>query len=322
MYGLLAALAIAVAWVLYLLRDPTPYFLERRSAIASLEEQPVEREGEHSVQLVRVVGESGLEVDLMLKGPARWAGEPLPLVVILGGHRTGREAAKLIGDTHGMLVAAVSYPYRGKTRVKGPAVLLQARAIRAGMLDTPPALMLALDYLLRRPDVDSSRVEGVGVSLGVPFIAIAGALDHRFSRIWAVHGTGGSFAPLEHNLRTFIGFGPVRKLAAGLANVIISGPQLAADNWAPRISPRPFVMISAEDDERYPRASVDLLFDSAREPKQHAWMPGRHIRSEPEQVQELVEFLLQRMRPDTTTAALPVATDPAASLVSLRSRSR
>lgn len=115
------------------------------------------------------------------------------------------------------MVAAVSYPFTGDPWPDAATFLREIPRIRGAFLDTPPAIMLALDYLLRRPDVDRARVETVGASLGAPFVCIAGALDPRITRVWALHGSGGSYAPLEANMRRTIHLAPVRVLAGALA---------------------------------------------------------------------------------------------------------
>lgn len=292
----LAALAVFGAAALYLLRDPLPHFLARRSSLAAVAERAPSLDRGYEIRQVRLTATSGLTVELTLRRAVSDSAGKLPLVVILGGHHTGRDAVRLLGDTRGTLVAAVSYPFAGDPRPDAATFLRQIPTIRAAFLDTPPALMLALDYLLRRPEVDTARVEAVGVSLGAPFVSIAGALDTRFTRVWVLHGSGGSFAPLERNMRRTIRFAPVRVLAAAIANVIIAGPQLAPERWVPSIAPRPFVMVSAEGDERLPRASVDKLYRSAREPKTMIWMPGRHIHADTATIRQLAEILLERVR--------------------------
>lgn len=190
----------------------------------------------------------------------------------------------------------MSYPFSGDPRPDAVTFLREIPAIRGAFLDTPPAIMLAVDYLVARPDVDRARVEAVGVSLGAPFVTIAGALDRRLTRVWVLHGSGGSFAPLEMNMRRTIRVAPLRYAAAALANVIMDGPRLAPEQWVSRISPRPFVMVSAEDDERLPRAAVEDLYARAREPKELIWMPGRHIHSDSATVRRLAEIVLARVR--------------------------
>jgi dienelactone hydrolase len=280
----------------YLLRDPLPRFLARRSSLDTVTEGAPMLDRGYEIQQVRLVATSGLAVELTTRRAIEDSTGRLPLVVVLGGHHTGRDAVRLLGDTRGTVVAAVSYPFTGDPRPDAATFLREIPAIRQAFLDTPPALMLALDYLLRRSDVDSTRVEAVGVSLGAPFVSIAGALDTRFTRVWVLHGSGGSFAPLERNMRRTIRFAPVRIVAAALANVIIAGPRLAPERWVPRIAPRPFVMVSAEGDERLPRAAVESLYRSAGEPKTLVWMPGRHVHADTATIRQLADIVLARVR--------------------------
>jgi hypothetical protein len=288
----------ALAFGAYLLRDPLPRFLERRSALASAVESPTSIDAGYDLRTVRLTATSGLAVDLTIRRAVEDGSERLPLVVVLGGHYTGRNAVRFLGDTRGTVVAALSYPFTGDPRPDAITFLREIPKIRAAFLDTPPAIMLALDYLLARPDVDTTRVEAVGVSLGAPFICIAGALDTRYTRVWVLHGSGGSYAPLEMNMRRTIRLAPLRIAAAGIANVIIAGPRLAPEKWVPRISPRPFMMVSAEGDERLPRASVELLYRSAREPKQAVWMPGAHVHGDTATIRQLAAIVLERVRGD------------------------
>jgi len=292
-FATFAALGAASA---YLLRDPLPHFLARRSSLAAVAESSPSLERGYEVRQIRLTATSGLAVELTTRRAVQDSASRLPLVVILGGHHTGRDAERMLGDTRGTIVAALSYPFAGDPRPDAATFLREIPAIRAAFLDTPPALMLGLDYLLRREDVDSARVEAVGVSLGAPFVIIAGALDTRFTRVWVLHGSGGSFAPLEMNMRRTIRFAPLRFAAAALANVIIAGPRLAPERWVPRIAPRPFMMVSAEGDERLPRAAVEALYRSAREPKSLVWMPGRHIHADTATVRQLADIVLARVR--------------------------
>ena len=127
-------------------------------------------------------------------------------------------------------------------------------------------------------------------------------VDPRFTRIWALHGSGGSYAPLEASMRRTIGFAPLRAVAATIANVLISGPRLAPEKWAAGISPRPFVMVNATDDERLPRESVEALYEGAAEPKEIIWMSGRHIHADAETIQRLVGIVMARVVATDRTA--------------------
>ena len=294
---LLTLVLAAVSTAAYLLRDPLPRFLERRGAVAAVAAAAPASEGGYSLRPVRVTATTGLSVDLVVR---RWEGDGarrLPLAVVLGGHYRGSDAARLLGDTRGVEVAALSYPFAGDPRPDAMTFVRQIPRIRAAFLDTPPAVMLGLDYLLGRGDVDTSQVEAVGVSLGAPFMTIAGAIDPRFTRVWAIHGSGGSFAPLEANMRRAIPIAPLRVAVAALANLVIAGPRLDPMRWAPLVSPRPFMMVNAENDERLPREAVDALYASARQPKELIWMSGRHVHGDTETIRRLVAIVVARMNP-------------------------
>lgn len=295
------AASIAVT-ALALMRDPLPRMLERRSTLVAAAEGETTIEDGLAYTPVRLTAESGLAVDLMLRRPVDAGANRLPVALVLGGHHTGRRSVSLVGDTPGIMVVGLSYPFFGNPRPDALTFISDIPAIRAAFFDTPPAIILAVDYLLSRPDVDSSQVEAIGVSLGAPFVTIAGALDERLSRIWALHGSGGSYAPLELSMRRTISFAPLRMLAASTANVIIAGPRLDPVRWAGNIAPREFVMINATEDERMPAAGVRALYAAARQPKELIEMPGAHIHADSATVNKLARIVVERMQ-QTASAA-------------------
>ncbi|WP_396222699.1 alpha/beta hydrolase family protein [Gemmatimonas sp.] len=277
------------------LDDPVPGFADRRGEVASVTRDEATVEEGHYIEAVTVRSTSGVTVPMLVKRPL--ADSAAPLVVVLGGHATGRDAARLIPDTRGRVVVALSYPYTGPHRMKGLEIFKWAPDIRQALHDTPPAIQLALDWLLQQPWVDAREVHGVGASLGTPFMTVAAALDPRITHVWSVHGAGQSRALLAHNARESMPH-LLAPLAGALADVIISGPYLTPERWAARIAPRPFTMINATNDERLPRAAVEALYDAAQQPKTLLWMPGQHVQpNRPEVVRALVTTVLQRMEP-------------------------
>ncbi len=293
---LLLACGAAAAW---LLRDPTPRFDARRSALESVREYPVTQDGTTREQEVQLVATSGLGVEMSIRRPA--AAETVtvrrPLFIVLGGAVRGKDAGKLIGDTRGAIFASLKYPYDGNLRATGAIeVLQQVPAIRRAFYDTPPAVQLALDYLLSRPDVDSTRIELVGASFGAPFATIAAARDTRITRLWLAHGGGDSYALLEHNLTRDIPNAMLCAPLAHLANVLISGPRFTPEAWIGRVAPRPVMMLNADQDEQIPRRSVDLLYAAAGNPKELIWLPGKHMQgNRPEVIEQLITTMVTRI---------------------------
>jgi fermentation-respiration switch protein FrsA (DUF1100 family) len=114
--------------------------------------------------------------------------------------------------------------------------------------------------------------------------------------VWALQGSGGSYAPLESNMKRSIRSRLLRVSAAALANVIIAGPRLDPERWVGQISPRPFLMVNATEDERMPRDKVESLYGSARQPKQLIWTGGGHIHGDVPTIRRLVEIVLPRVR--------------------------
>lgn len=279
------------------LDDPVPGFAARRGEVASVTRDAATVEEGHRIEAVTVRSTSGVTVPMLVKRPL--ADSAAPLVLILGGHATGRDAARLIPDTRGRVVVALSYPYTGPHRMKGLEILKWAPDIRQALHDTPPAIQLALDWLLQQPWVNAREVHGVGASLGTPFMTVAAALDPRITHVWSVHGAGRSRDLLAHNARASMpAF--LAPLAGTLADVIVGGPYLTPEKWVQRVAPRPYTMLNATEDERLPRPAIEALYAAASQPKAIVWFPGKHVQpNRPEIVRALVTTVLTRMEKDT-----------------------
>ncbi|MDA1080930.1 MAG: hypothetical protein O2973_04500 [Gemmatimonadetes bacterium] len=282
----------------WLLRDPEPHFRERHSGLASVQVSDVRLDRAMREEDVVVHDSSGLRVEMRVRRRADTAAStPSPLLVLLGGHMSGKESASLIADPREFVVASLSYPFDGNERVTGVAVVGEVPGIRRAIWDTPPAVMLALDYLLTRPDVDPARVELVGASFGVPFAAVVGALDPRVKRVWLVQGGGDPYTLILAGLQSEIGFMPARKFGAALASTLASGPRFAPERWVSRIAPRPVMMVNTLDDERIPRSTAEALYAAAREPKTIVWLPGLHVQpNRPDVLGALVDAVLSGAR--------------------------
>ena len=298
--ALLAALLLLVAapvlWILALVArawpDPAPGWEARRGEVARVERERTDQ-GAYVREDLRVVSTSGLAVEIAVRRPD--APGRRPLIVLLGGHRTGKEAAMLVDDTGGAVVAALDYPYDGPHRLKGSEVVTALPRVQDALHDAAPAVRLALDALVEEPYVDPARIELVGVSLGALLGPAPAALDERFRRVWLVHGAAEPVRVLEHALAEDVA-APLARPLAVLLGLLTGARHLAPERWVPRIAPREVVMVNALDDERLPRESVERLHACAGSPSEVVWLPGGHVRpSKREVVAGLVELVLERI---------------------------
>lgn len=281
----LAAFVVATVMLLTWLRwdgsrPRDDWWEARQGSLTGVTVERLPAEGNTLATAVRLRSDTGLEVGLRALRPAQSAG-PLPVMIILGGHRTGRDAVELIGDVGDRAVVALDYPYNGPQRLRGFRQFLAALPeIREALLDTPPALSLALDWLYRQHWVDRDRVVMIGVSLGVPFAAAAAARDERFAALAAVHGAADNRRWLEVNLSRRIEAGHLQGFLATLLNWLVYGPAYATPRYLAAVSPRPVLIVGARDDERVPAGATEHLFEVAREPKTLRFTEGEHVRPE------------------------------------------
>ncbi|UCE90186.1 MAG: hypothetical protein JSW10_05045 [Pseudomonadota bacterium] len=299
--GVLALVGTALLFV-QVIPDPAPGFLERKGTLADVRETFAGVLGDTTLHELTLTASSGLQVDLSVRVPRPVTG-PQPLVLLLGGKRTGRDAVRLAPDTRGVALAALSYPHFGAADTNGAsdglALLLNLRQMQRALIDTTPAVLLALDYLLAQPYVDPRGVELVGVSLGAFLMSIPGALDVRAGRVWLVHGAGDPDGVLAHLLEQQIAYAPLRRAVGRLLGALFCTHHLRPERWVGQISPRPVIIINARGDEAFPLASIEALHRAAREPVEIIWTSGPHIMPGREQVvEQLAQLVLARVRAD------------------------
>lgn len=292
----LLLLATVGGWLVWQVRPKHAELLARRSPLASAVTQPEQVEvGGFVSQAVRLRAHSGLTVDLRVLRPDGRTG-PLPLMVLLGGHRTGRDAVRLLGAPGRFVVAALDYPYDGPERPRGLwSSLATVPAARRTLLDTPAAVLLAIEWLAAQPWVDAGRMEIVGVSFGVPFAAVAAAAEPRLRRTWLIQGGAGNREWIEANLGDRVPPGWRRREASRLVWLLTHGPTLDAAHWTPQLSPRPVIIIGARQDRRVPPEIVNRLHALAGEPKELIWIEGDHIDRRAEAIGTLLAIVRARL---------------------------
>ena len=276
--------------------DPSDEFYQRKGLLQSVDIESEWQEGDSIFRRITLHSNSGLKVNMTTRLPQKHTAQGHPLVLILGGIRTGRDAVHQVSQQQPIILAAISYPGHDKWAQEGMK-RIDVRQYQQTVRDTAPAILLALDYLLAQESADKQQVELVGISLGAFFVSIPAALDRRVTRTWLVHGAGEPEKVIAHKLKGRIKNALLRKLVAWASARLIAVESLRPENWLWRISPRKLVFINAKDDEAMPLTSVAAMHRSASQPYEVIWTEGQHITTDrTEVVQGLVNLIMQRVQ--------------------------
>lgn len=278
--GVVMLITLSLTWLRWESSQPRDvWFSERHGRIESVAtEESITQYGQLA-ESVRLISDSGLQVSFRIIRDVE-TDALLPVLVILGGHRTGSDAVELFGDVGHRSIVGVDYPYDGPDKVKG--VIPIARTIplaRQAFLDTVPAVSLLLDWLVEQAWVDKKRIILVGASLGVPFAATAAARDPRITALMLVHGAADNRLWFEVEVARRIDTELLHYPLATILYWLAYGPVLDTSKHVATISPRPVLIIGARDDERTPAGQTEILFDAARDPKRLRRTDGQHIQS-------------------------------------------
>lgn len=282
-FAVAALFLVALGGLLWLYldaqRERLPYMHERKGQIASVAREELPAAPALIASRVRLESSSGLGITLRVLRP-RDADGPLPVLMLLGGHRTGADAVELFDDVGQLVVVALDYPYDGPFRTDTLLSTLGAvPAVRRAFLDAAPAIWLVTDWLVKQAWADPERVALAGVSLGVPFAATAAAHDERIAALMLVHGAADNRAWIERNLPRRVSLGPLLSPAATVANWLVYGDLHDTDRHVAMLSPRPVVIVGAREDERVPPGETEALFAAASDPKTLRWTEGRHVQT-------------------------------------------
>lgn len=278
-------IALSLAWLRWESSQPRDeWFGERHGQILTATAEETITEYGQVAESVQLISDSGLKVAVRIIRDVE-TNAPLPVLIILGGHRTGSDAVELFGDVGPLAIVGVDYPYDGPDKVKG--VLPIAKTIplaRQAFLDTVPAVSLILDWLLEQAWVDEEKIILIGASLGVPFAATAAARDERITGLMVVHGAADNRLWLEVQVARRIDTKFLHYPMSTILYWLAYGPVLDTSKHLAAVSPRPVLIVGASDDERTPADQAELLFDAARDPKRLRNTDGQHIQSNRKEV--------------------------------------
>lgn len=292
---IVSLVALSITLALFWLRwdagsSRDDWFVSRQGEIANVNTVQSITIHEQLSESVQLTSDSGLRVSFRVIRAFEIDGQ-LPVLLILGGHRTGSDAVELFGKVGGQAIVGIDYPYDGPDNAKGviPIVKMVPLA-RQAILDTTPAISLVLDWLLEQTWVNKDQIIIIGGSLGVPFAASAAAHDQRIAGVMLVHGAADNRLWLEAQIARRVDSAFLHYPLATVVNWLAYGPLFDTSRHIAVVSPRPVLIIGAKNDERTPAGQTELLFEAARDPKRLRWTEGQHIQPNRKDV---IEELLQ-----------------------------
>ena len=269
---------LALSWLRWDAGRPREHwFQERHGSLVSVSiAESVTSDGQVS-EFVTLQSSSGLSVSLRMIRDVT-SHDRLPVLLVLGGHRTGSDAVELFGRVGNRAVVALDYPYDGAEKIKGfVAITATIPLIRRALLDTPPAVSLAMDWLTEQSWVDTEQVIIVGASLGVPFAAAIAARDKRIKGVLLVHGAADNRLWIRAQIARRNDYRFLHGPASTFFHWLTYGPTFDTAKNVAAIAPRPVLIIGAREDERTPEGQTEALFAAAGEPKWLRWTDGQHI---------------------------------------------
>jgi dienelactone hydrolase len=294
---ILLVTAFAILWLRWDAGRPRDdWFNERQGQIVSANvETSITPFGQTS-ESVELSSTTGLQVNFRVIRDAETGGG-IPILLTLGGHRTGSDAVDLFGDVGRRAVVGVDYPYDGPEKVKGAVAIAKTiPQARQAFLDTVPAVSLILDWLVEQPWADTDRIIIAGVSLGVPFAATVARRDARNGGVILVHGAADNRLWMETQVARRIDTKLLHYPLSVILHWLAYGPVLDTGTHVTHLAPRPVLIINARNDERTPDGQAQMLFDAASEPKRLRFSEGQHIQpNRTEIIAELLQIIEDEM---------------------------
>lgn len=207
--------------------------------------------------------------------PAEATEEPLPLVVILAGLRTGRESLGVVGAHGSNLLVGYEYPYNEETWYQRTR-LAQIPVIRRAVLDVPWQVARVTELLRAEPDVDPDRASLLGYSFGAMFVPavqrVAAARGRPFEATILAYGGVDIGALIDANLR--IDPRPIRRSLARIAATLLHPvePELHLPHMQ-----GPTLVIRGLADEKIPTRLSDRLVELTPDPREVVTLDAGHM---------------------------------------------
>jgi dienelactone hydrolase len=211
-----------------------------------------------------------------------------PIVVLLGGFETGKNAVDLVKDTPEFAFASLDYPFKLEGKWTKDVILQRGKELRRALQATREALCPFLDRLRADPRVDPERMILLGASFGVPYALYAAHDCGPVRALILVHGFGDLPGTLAYRLitskRFARNFGEIGRsiFAHSLGRIAWFLLDLPKPERVARKLPHdlPVLWLEASDDEMIPESSKASLREALAEDRtllDTQVMKGRHL---------------------------------------------
>lgn len=206
----------------------------------------------------------------LLTIPENKKGKPLPVIILLHGMGDNKtvdyiEYGNEFMSKNGYAVLRIDVSNHGDRFENDYDIDLTGNYpfwARDVIIQTVFDLRRAVDFICTREELDYNHIGFLGISLG----GITGTI----------------FCGVEKRVKV-----SVIVLAGGQLNIMFGGKAFSSEikdflsvieplNFVEQISPRPLLMINAENDDVIPPIMSKLLYKKAKKPKQIIWYPGKH----------------------------------------------
>ncbi len=222
---------------------------------------------------------------------------PYPLAFLTVGLETGKKVVGMIEGHDTVIVAAIDYPFDSELDFSGPGGFVRLFQAYGDAAESISATLLCLQWLLDKPIVDTSNVSMISVSFGVFTAVPVAVIEQRFSRLVVIEGGGDLGLLIRTNAKRSGTFVP-SWLAGWFGGLVLSryDPKHYIDDFAPR----PVLIVASAADDYFPKESIEVLYEAAKEPKEIIWHERAHIMPyQQDRVRELTRLVAERLFANT-----------------------
>lgn len=200
---------------------------------------------------------------------------PAPLVVVLAGFRTGREALELFAPHGEARIAAFEYPYSPDRWEREPA-WSRIPAARSAALRVPAQVAALRAWLEDRGLVARDRTALLGFSFGAVFAPAVQRLAAERGAPYGAVGLAFGGAGVDRMVRRALDREPGWLAAAAGEAVAVATAPLEPARHLPRL-PGTFMLVHGKRDPRIPPASADRLTRLTPDPKRVVRIDAGHL---------------------------------------------